>query len=104
MTARGWLSTWSGLSSHAALAESMPSVKLPTLVVHPTGDTEIRVHQAEAIRDASGSDDVTYEEIKAAPHYLHGHRQETLTLITDWLRPRMPQLPGCSRTATPTPR
>lgn len=90
MTARGWLSTWSGLSSHAALADTMPSVTLPTLVVHPTGDTEIRLHQAEAIRDAAGSDDVTYVQIDGAPHYLHGHRQEALTLITDWLRTRVP--------------
>jgi alpha-beta hydrolase superfamily lysophospholipase len=88
MTPRGWLSTWSGLSSKAALAENMPDVKLPTLVVHPTGDTEIRVHQAEAIRDASGSDDVTYETIEGAPHYLHGRRREALDLVVEWLRAR----------------
>lgn len=88
MTARGWLSTWSGLSSRAALADTMPDVNLPTLVVHPTGDTEIRVHQAEAIRDAAGGDDVTYETIKGAPHYLHGRRREAMDLIIDWLRDR----------------
>jgi alpha-beta hydrolase superfamily lysophospholipase len=86
MTARGWLSTWSGLSSRAALADNMPDVSVPTLIVHPTGDTEIRVHQAEAIRDAAGSNDVTYETIKGAPHYLHGRRREALDLIIDWLR------------------
>ena len=63
MTARGWLSTWSGLSSHAGLADTMPDVTVPTLVVHPTGDTEIRLHQAEAIRDAVRGDDVTYAEV-----------------------------------------
>ena len=44
----------------AALADTMPSVTVPTLVVHPTGDTEIRLHQAGAIRDASGAADLTY--------------------------------------------
>lgn len=90
MTARGWLSTWSGLSSRARMVDTMPSVAVPTLVVHPTGDTEIRLHQAEAIRDASGAGDLTYVTIRGAPHYLHGHRREALELVIDWLRPRVP--------------
>jgi alpha-beta hydrolase superfamily lysophospholipase len=88
MTARGWLSTWSGLSSHAAMADTMPSVTVPTLVVHPTGDTEIRLSQAEAIRDAAGSHDVTYLTIAGAPHYLHGYRRPALNAVVDWLRDR----------------
>jgi len=88
MTARGWLSTWSGLSSSARLADTMPAVTVPTLVVHPTGDTEIRLHQAEAIRDRSGASDVTYATIRGAAHYLRGHRRPTLDLVIDWLRSR----------------
>lgn len=88
MTARGWLSTWSGLSSNAAMASSMPDVRIPTLILHPTADTEIRVHQAEALRDASGAADVTYECIEGAPHYLHGHRRETIDRIVAWLAAR----------------
>ena len=90
LTARAWLSTWSGLSSRAALAETMPKVSIPTLVVHPTGDTEIRVREAREIHAASGSDDATYVEIKGAPHYLHGRRREALELVVDWLRDRVP--------------
>ena len=90
MTARGWLSTWSGLSSHAKLADTMPNVKVPTLLVHPTADTEIRLRQARGIYDASGSDDKTYIEIAGAEHYLHGRRREAMDTVIDWLRSRLP--------------
>jgi pimeloyl-ACP methyl ester carboxylesterase len=93
MTARGWLSTWSGLSSHAAMADTLPRVGVPTLVVHPTGDTEIRLSQAKAIAAAAarGTGDASYAEISGASHYLAGGRRaEALELIVDWLRPRVP--------------
>ncbi|MDQ1521103.1 MAG: hypothetical protein QOI55_2176 [Actinomycetota bacterium] len=90
MTTRGWLSTWSGLSSPAKLADTMPAVTVPTLLVHPTGDTEIRVRQARGIVDASGSDDVTYHEVKGAPHYLEGFRRETLAVVAGWIAKRFP--------------
>ena len=90
MTARGWLSTWSGLSSHAKLADTMPQVKVPTILLHPTADTEIRVWQAKEIVDAAGADDVTYVEMKGAPNYLEGHRQEALATVAEWLRTRFP--------------
>jgi alpha-beta hydrolase superfamily lysophospholipase len=91
MTPRGWLSTWSGLSSHARLADTMPHVKIPTLILHPTADTEIRVRQALEIRDQSGSDDVTYHEMKGAPHYLEGHRRPAMEIAAEWLRARFPR-------------
>jgi alpha-beta hydrolase superfamily lysophospholipase len=90
MSARGWLSTWSGLSSHASLAETLPSVTVPSLFVHPTGDTEIRLWQARAAHEASGADDKAYVEIKGAPHYLHGHRRDAMEVVVDWLRTRVP--------------
>ena len=90
MTARGWLSTWSGLSSHAKLAETMPKVTIPTMLVHPTADTEIRVRQAKEIVDNSGASDITYLEMKGAPHYLEGHRVEALAAVADWISARFP--------------
>jgi alpha-beta hydrolase superfamily lysophospholipase len=90
MTARGWLSTWSGLSSHAKLADTMPKVTVPTLLVHPTADTEIRVSQAMEIVNNSGATDKTYLEMKGAPHYLEGHRKEALEAVAHWLAQRFP--------------
>jgi len=90
MTARGWLSTWSGLSSHAKLADTMPQVTVPTILVHPTADTEIRVRQAKEIVDNAGAEDITYVEMKGAPHYLEGHRPEALAHVSEWLAKRFP--------------
>src|SRR5829696_4315177 len=88
MTARGWLSTWSGLSSHAKLADTMPGVGVPTLLVHPTADTEIRVWQAKEIIDGAGAADTTLVEMKRAPHYLEGYRPEAMAIVAEWLAKR----------------
>jgi alpha-beta hydrolase superfamily lysophospholipase len=88
MTARGWLSTWSALSSHAKLADTMPSVTVPTLIIHPTADTEIRVREALEIRDASGAADLTYMEMEGALHYLEGDRREAMDATIAWLDAR----------------
>jgi len=90
MTARGWLSTWSGLSSGAKLADTMPDVKVPTLLIHPTADTEVRIWQAEEIVAASGAADVTYVEMQGALHYLEGDRPEAMQRVAEWLARRFP--------------
>ena len=90
MSARGWLSTWSGLSSHAKLEDTMPSVKVPSLIIHAAADTEIRLSQARAIRAACASPDVEYHELKSAPHYLEGRRPEAMEITASWLRARFP--------------
>jgi hypothetical protein len=90
MTSRGWLSTWSAISSHARLAETMPAVKVPTLIIHPTADTEIRIAEALEIRYASGADDLTYVEMTGALHYFEGTRPEAMGHVVDWLSKRFP--------------
>jgi alpha-beta hydrolase superfamily lysophospholipase len=90
MSARGWLSTWSGLSSHAEMARNLPAVTVPTIVVHPTADTEIRLHQAKAIYEASGATDKSYLEVAGASHYLQGRRRDALGPVIDWCKSRWP--------------
>ena len=90
MTARGWLSTWSAHSSHARMSETMPKVDVPTLLIHPTADTEIRPSDAAAIVDSSGASDKTLVHMKGAPHYLEGHRPEAMAIVADWLAKRFP--------------
>jgi len=88
MSARGWLSTWSGLSSKAEVAQTISQVTVPTLIVHATGDTEIRLRQARAIQAAAASSDKAYVEVVGAEHYFPGRRQEAMGLVIDWLRAR----------------
>jgi alpha-beta hydrolase superfamily lysophospholipase len=90
MTDRGWLSTWSGLSSDARLATTVPQVTVPSLVLHPTADTEIRLRQAREIFQQCGAADKTYHELKGAPHYLEGHRKVAMEITIEWLRERYP--------------
>ena len=90
MTARGWLSTWSAAHSHARMADTLPRVTVPTLLVHATGDTEIRLRQAHDMAEACGAEDRTYAELAGAPHYLEGRRPEAMDLLVGWLRDRVP--------------
>ena len=90
MTARGWLSTWSALSSKARMADTMPNIHIPTLLIHPTADIEIRRREAQEIFESSGAADKTLLEITGASHYLEGHRREALDVVVEWLRKRFP--------------
>ena len=91
MTDRGWLSTWSGLSSHARLATTAPSVTVPSLFVHPMADTEIRLWQAEEIFEQLGATDKEFHRLPGAPHYLEGHRRAALEIVEAWLAKRFPR-------------
>ena len=71
------------------MATNLPDVTVPTLVIHPTADTEIRLHQARELAEVSGASDVTYEELEGAPHYLQGHRVHANEHMVSWLRSRL---------------
>lgn len=96
-TPRAWLSTWSGLSSRAAVLDNMPKVTVPTLVINYTGDHAIYPEESEAIYQRSPVSDKQFAQVDA-DHFGHplpakpnqGGRDESLKIICQWLRERFP--------------
>jgi hypothetical protein len=95
-TPRAWLSTWSALSSNAAVEVNGPRVTVPSLVVSYTGDNAIFPGDAQAAYTALGAAD---KQIASAPgdHYGFGvGTQErtgapiALATVVEWLRARFP--------------
>lgn len=69
VTPRGWLSTWSGLRSHANLERNLAQVKVPTLLVHASRDKEVFAGDVARLRAAMTMEDATFEELDAE-HYF----------------------------------
>jgi hypothetical protein len=102
MSARGWLSTWSGLRSNAALERTLPEVRVPTLVVNALADTDIYPSEARRAVEASAADDRTAVDLEGADHYLRpvgdagarlGDPRARLARehLVPWLRARWPE-------------
>lgn len=64
-TADAWLSTWSGISSNAAVSRCLERVSIPTLIIEYTGDCSVFPSDIAAALSASGADDVTHEQVRA---------------------------------------
>ena len=101
MSARGWLSTWSGLQSNAACERTLPDVRVPTLVVAALADTDIYPSECRRAFEASAARDKAYAELAGADHYLRpagaegaklGDPKDRVAdeLILPWLRERWP--------------
>jgi hypothetical protein len=93
-TPRAWLSTWSGLSSNAAVERNAPQVTIPSLVLSYTGDNAIFPGDARAAFDALGAAD---KQIASAPGDHYGFAVGTqersgapvaLATLVAWLRER----------------
>jgi pimeloyl-ACP methyl ester carboxylesterase len=98
MTPRGWLSTWSGLSSRAVLARNIATITAPTLIVNALGDSDIFPSDAQEVFDASPAQDKQFVALEEAGHYLTPVPGSTLSdprgrlidLLVPWLRDRLP--------------
>ena len=57
ITPRAWLSSWSGLSSRAAVLDNLPKVTVPTLVANYSGDNAIYPASSDTIYEQSPASD-----------------------------------------------
>ncbi len=96
-TPRAWLSTWSGLSSRAAVLDNIQKVTIPTLVVHYSGDHAIYPQESEAVYQQSLAQDKQLAHVdgdhfgyplKSKPN--SGGRDGAMKIIVPWLRERFP--------------
>lgn len=63
-----WLSTWSGLSSNAALQATAPSITVPSLLVEYTGDQTTFPVAVADIFSSIGSNDKTHVRVRGDHH------------------------------------
>lgn len=94
MTAEGWLSTWSGLSTQVDLHRDARAVTQPVLSITLSADVTILPFVGKGLVDNAASVDKTYIEIEG-DHF--GFREEgprdggipdVAEAVVDWLKPR----------------
>ena len=67
-TPEAWLSTWSGLSSNAALLKTAPSIQQPTLLVEYTGDVSTFPSVAKDIFASIGASQKSHVRVRGDHH------------------------------------
>lgn len=97
LTARAWLSTWSGLSAQAEWTHAAEHITVPTLVVAPLGDTDAYPDEQHEIFSRIPAPDKTFVELEYAHHYLmllptspvdYNPRDKAGEIVTSWLHER----------------
>lgn len=97
LTARAWLSTWSGLSARAEWTHAADHLDVPTLVILPLGDTDAYPDEQREIFDRIPAGDKTFVTLDHAHHYLlllpnateqYNPRDKAGALVTSWLAER----------------
>jgi hypothetical protein len=91
-TPEAWLSTWSGLSSNAALVKTAPSIQQPALLIEYTGDVSTFPGVAREIFAAIGTSQKSHIRVRGDHHGRALAKGEELGRniagghIRDWLR------------------
>jgi hypothetical protein len=89
-----WLSTWSGLSSNAALKLTAPAAAVPTLVVEFTGDQTTFPKVIAGVFSMIGSSDKTHVRVRGDHHGRplepgeESGRSAAGRAVGEWLRDR----------------
>jgi hypothetical protein len=95
-TPESWLSTWSGLSSKAAMPETLKSVEQPALVVEYSGDNTIFPADVDALYSVIPARDKSRAKFRGDHHGRPLAKGETPGRIAagahigDWLKQRFP--------------
>ena len=96
MTAEGWLSTWSGLSTQVDMHKDGRKVTQPLLSITLDADVTILPFVGKGLYENAASADKTYVEI-AGDHFAfreEGERDggipDVAKAIVDWLKARFP--------------
>lgn len=96
MTAEGWLSTWSGLSTQVNMHEDAKKVTQPVLSISLDADVTILPYVAKGLYENAPSADKTYVEIEG-DHFAfreEGERDGGIPAVAEavvgWLKPRFP--------------
>jgi len=95
LTPRAWLSSWSGLSSRAAVLDNLPLVTVPTLVANYASDNAIYPASAETIYAQSPASDKSRAQFEGDHFGLTATFERkplgpksAATMILEWLRAR----------------
>jgi hypothetical protein len=91
MTPEGWLSTWSGLSSRAALVDTVPKITVPTYLLNYSADNAIFPQDVEAVFALSAASDKGLRHIDGDHFGVGGKGKAAASeAVLAWLRERYP--------------
>ncbi|ROZ75086.1 alpha/beta hydrolase [Ramlibacter sp. WS9] len=70
VTPESWLSTWSGLTSNAAMSKTAPSIEQPMLLIEYTGDNCVFPADVNAVYDSVSSSNKQRHSVRGNHHGL----------------------------------
>lgn len=86
-TVRSWLNQWSIDDTNGNAHEWLPSVGVPVLIEHGTGDVTVHPHMGEQMRQSAGNG-AELIAIPGAGHYFEGQPEllsQALDQMVDWI-------------------